>query len=114
MIIRKYVGSFLFHVFNWTFISFIQSILLFLLAAPVYPILLSTQFEPEIQGSDLAFVALDVGLVIFEVFADQQQWGKSPIEPAICRYRHILTWMYSRLPKCKESIPTDRKGSPRV
>lgn len=56
-----------------------QSILLFLLAAPVYPILLSTQFDPEIQGSDLVFVALDVGLVIFEVFADQQQWSKSRI-----------------------------------
>jgi steroid 5-alpha reductase family enzyme len=54
-----------------------QSILLFLLAAPVYPIMLSTQFDPEVQLSDLAFVALDIGLVIWEIFADQQQWSKS-------------------------------------
>ena len=75
-IVRKYVGSFLFHIFNFTFISFMQSILLFLLAAPVYPILLSTQFDPEVQVSDVAFVALDIGLVIWEIFADQQQWSK--------------------------------------
>jgi hypothetical protein len=75
-IVRKYVGSFLFHVFNWTFISFMQSILLFLLAAPVYTILLSTQFDPEVQTSDVAFAALNIGLVIWEVFADQQQWSK--------------------------------------
>ncbi|KAB5570221.1 hypothetical protein GE09DRAFT_699951 [Coniochaeta sp. 2T2.1] len=74
-ILRKYVGSFLFHIFNFTFISFMQSILLFLLAAPVYPILLSIQFDPEVQVSDIAFVALDIGLVIWEIFADQQQWN---------------------------------------
>jgi len=55
-----------------------QSILLFLLAAPVYPVLLSTQFDPEIQGSDLVFLALNIGLVVFEVFADQQQWSEYP------------------------------------
>jgi len=54
-----------------------QSILLFLLAAPVYPILLSTQFDPEIQSSDIAFVTLDIALVVWEIFADQQQWSKS-------------------------------------
>jgi steroid 5-alpha reductase family enzyme len=75
-IVRGYVPSFVFHVFNWTFISFMQSILLFLLAAPVYPILLSTQFDPEVQTSDIAFAALNIGLVIWEIFADQQQWGK--------------------------------------
>jgi steroid 5-alpha reductase family enzyme len=76
-IVRKRVGPVLFHIFNWTFISFIQSILLFLLAAPIYPIMLSTQFDPEIQWSDVAYVATEVGLIVVEIFADQQQWGKS-------------------------------------
>ncbi|RKU40293.1 hypothetical protein DL546_001804 [Coniochaeta pulveracea] len=73
-IVRDRVGPTLFHIFNWTFISFIQSILLFLLAAPVYPIMLSTQFDAEIQYSDVAFVAIELGLILVEVFADQQQW----------------------------------------
>jgi steroid 5-alpha reductase family enzyme len=49
---------------------------LFLLAAPVYPIMLSTQFDPDVQYSDVAFVAIELGLILVEVFADQQQWGK--------------------------------------
>jgi hypothetical protein len=74
------VPKLVFHIFNWTFISFIQSILLFLLATPVYPILLSTQFDPEIQASDIGFAALEIGLVVFEIFADQQQWSKTRLE----------------------------------
>lgn len=54
-----------------------QSIILYLLAAPVYPILLSAQFRPEVGASDLIFLAWQLGLVVFEWFSDQQQWGKS-------------------------------------
>lgn len=70
----------LFHIFNWTFISWMQSILLFLLAAPVYPIMLSTQFDSELQSSDIAFVAIQIGLIVVEIFADQQQWGTSNLD----------------------------------
>lgn len=73
-IIRRNIPSIAFHVLNWTFISFIQSILLFTLAAPVYVILLSTQFESRISTSDIAYVAVELGLIIVEIFADQQQW----------------------------------------
>ncbi|KAK5664057.1 hypothetical protein OQA88_271 [Cercophora sp. LCS_1] len=73
-IIRKHVPKALFHVFNWTFISFIQSILLFMLAAPVYTILLTAQFEPDVTHADLAYVAVELGLILTEWFADQQQW----------------------------------------
>lgn len=66
-----------FTILNITFISFIQSVLLFALAAPTYPILLSIQFQPEIALSDIAFLIFEVGLVTTEWFADQQQWGKS-------------------------------------
>lgn len=62
-----------------TFIAFIQSVLLFSLAAPVYPILLSTQFQPNVAWYDLAFVVFELGLLTTEYFADEQQWGKSSL-----------------------------------
>ncbi|KAK0646595.1 hypothetical protein B0T16DRAFT_413830 [Cercophora newfieldiana] len=74
-IVRKHVPKFVFHVFNWTFISFMQSILLFLLAAPAYSLLLATQFEPELSSADLAFTTVELGLILTEWFADQQQWN---------------------------------------
>jgi steroid 5-alpha reductase family enzyme len=64
-----------FHIFNWIFISFIQSILVFLLSAPVYSLLLAAQFEPEITTSDIAYIAVELGLIVIEAVADQQQWG---------------------------------------
>jgi steroid 5-alpha reductase family enzyme len=64
-----------FHILNWTFISFIQSMLLFALAAPTYVLLLATQFEPNVTNADLAYVAIELGLVATEFIADQQQWG---------------------------------------
>ncbi|KAK3322535.1 hypothetical protein B0H66DRAFT_207489 [Apodospora peruviana] len=73
-LIRQRVPKFVFHVFNWTFISFIQSILLFLLAAPAYSLLLSTEFESELTAADLAYVAVELGLILTEWFADQKQW----------------------------------------
>ncbi|KAI5926575.1 hypothetical protein F4810DRAFT_545012 [Camillea tinctor] len=73
-IIRGRVHPALFFVFNVTFISFIQSILLFLLAAPTYVILLASEFEQGITTADLAFTAIQLGLVLSEWFSDQQQW----------------------------------------
>lgn len=66
-----------FKILNLTFISFMQSIILYLLAAPAYPILLSTQFRSEIDASDLVLVSFELALITTEWFADQQQWGKS-------------------------------------
>jgi steroid 5-alpha reductase family enzyme len=76
-IIRKNVPKAVFHVFNWTFISFIQSILLFLLAAPAYILLLATKFEPDLSSADVAYVAIELGLILTEYLADEQQWGKN-------------------------------------
>ncbi|KAK4668654.1 uncharacterized protein QC764_709270 [Podospora pseudoanserina] len=73
-IIRQYVPKAAFHVFNWTFISFIQSILLFALAAPAYPILLASQFEPNLTSSDIAYTSVELLLILTEWIADQQQW----------------------------------------
>ncbi|KAK3944637.1 hypothetical protein QBC46DRAFT_373908 [Diplogelasinospora grovesii] len=73
-IIRKRMPPVAFHILNWTFISFIQSMLLFALAAPTYVLLLATQFEPNVTNADLAYVAIELGLVATEFIADQQQW----------------------------------------
>jgi steroid 5-alpha reductase family enzyme len=74
-IVRRQVPKIAFHILNWTFISFMQSILLFLIAAPAYGLLLATQFEPELSSADLAFTAVELGLILTEWFADQQQWN---------------------------------------
>lgn len=74
-IVRKNIPAWLFHLFNLTFISFIQSILLFLIAAPAYPLLLSSQFESELSTADMAYVVMELSLVLSEWFSDQQQWG---------------------------------------
>ncbi|KAK6841395.1 hypothetical protein PG987_002255 [Apiospora arundinis] len=73
-IIRKQVHPALFFIFNATFISFIQSILLFMLAAPTYTILLTTQHEPDLTTADLVFTGVQLLLVVSEWFSDQQQW----------------------------------------
>ncbi|KAK0711095.1 hypothetical protein B0H67DRAFT_493016 [Lasiosphaeris hirsuta] len=74
-IIRKQVPKAVFHVFNWTFISFIQSVLLYLLAAPAYVLLLAAKFEPDVSDIDMFYVAVELGLVLTEYLADQQQWN---------------------------------------
>lgn len=66
-----------FKILNVTFIAFIQSVLLFSLAAPVYPILLSTQFQPTVGGVDFIFLAIELVFLNTEYFADEQQWRKS-------------------------------------
>jgi steroid 5-alpha reductase family enzyme len=73
-IVRQHVPKAVFHVFNWTFISFIQSILLFLIAAPAYTVLLASTIEPQLTSADLAYMAIELGLVLTEYIADEQQW----------------------------------------
>ncbi|KAI0481095.1 DUF1295-domain-containing protein [Xylariaceae sp. FL0804] len=74
-IVRGHVHPALFFIFNVTFISFIQSMLLCALAAPTYIILLSSKFEPEITAADLAFAGIQLALVASEFVSDQQQWN---------------------------------------
>jgi steroid 5-alpha reductase family enzyme len=73
-VIRQHVPKAVFHVFNWTFISFIQSILLFMIAAPVYTILLASTIDPDVTSADIAAAAVQLGLVLTEYIADEQQW----------------------------------------
>ncbi|CAG8961035.1 hypothetical protein HYFRA_00002575 [Hymenoscyphus fraxineus] len=74
-ILRKYISPPLFFVFNVTFISLAQSILLFLITTPTYVLLLASRFGNEMVSSDLVFSRVLMGLVLVEFFADQQQWN---------------------------------------
>ncbi|KAI8634729.1 DUF1295-domain-containing protein [Xylariaceae sp. FL1651] len=115
-IIRGQCHPVIFFIFNATFISFIQSILLFLLAAPTYIILLASNIEPKIGTADMIFTVAEVALVVSEWFSDQQQWNyqtakkeyqKTAKVPRGCGYtledlnRGFITtglWAYCRHP----------------
>ncbi|KAJ6446599.1 hypothetical protein O9K51_01372 [Purpureocillium lavendulum] len=75
-IVKSKVPSFAFFLFNVTFISFYQSVLLFAFSCvPAYAILLSTRIEPNITAADMAYFSIEVALVISEWFSDGQQWA---------------------------------------
>lgn len=83
MIVKAKVNSVVWFVFNVVFISFFQSILLYLFSCvPAYVILLSSKFEPGIQAVDLAFFSVEILLVFSEWISDGQQWSRSiPSKP---------------------------------
>ncbi|GME25207.1 hypothetical protein GTA08_BOTSDO03480 [Neofusicoccum parvum] len=75
-IIRSKVPPVAFFIFNITFISLIQSVLLFAVAAPTYILLLSSYLTGEgMNTTDLVLSRILIGLVVVEWFADQQQWN---------------------------------------
>ncbi|KAF4983214.1 hypothetical protein FZEAL_1317 [Fusarium zealandicum] len=74
-ILQRYVPRFVWFIFNVTFISFYQSVLLFAFSCvPAYAILLSTKFEPQVTAADVAYFAVEVALVFSEWMSDGQQW----------------------------------------
>ncbi|PNP41622.1 hypothetical protein TGAMA5MH_06551 [Trichoderma gamsii] len=75
-IVKAKTHPILWFIFNLTFISFFQCILLFLFSGvPTYVILLSSQLEPGIQPVDLVFFGVEVLLVVSEFISDGQQWA---------------------------------------
>ncbi|CAG9972227.1 unnamed protein product [Clonostachys byssicola] len=74
-IVQKYLPRPVWIIFNITFISFIQSVLLFSFSCiPAYAILLSTQFEPSITTPDVLYFVAEVFLVASEFVSDGQMW----------------------------------------
>ncbi|KAF4470918.1 DUF1295 domain [Fusarium albosuccineum] len=74
-ILKGYVPTFIWFIFNLTFISFYQSVLLFAFSGvPAYAILLSSKFEQQITTADFAYFAAEVALVFSEWVSDGQQW----------------------------------------
>lgn len=110
-IIRQHVPRIVFHVFNWTFISFIQSILLFAISAPAYIILLASTIEPDLSSADIASVAFELGLILVEYIADEQQWGKSFCPIWRGKKPQLITRTTRSLPVSKETIQGLGQGS---
>ncbi|KAL9603255.1 MAG: hypothetical protein Q9219_001276 [cf. Caloplaca sp. 3 TL-2023] len=72
-ILRKHISPPLFFVFNVTFISLAQSVLLFLAASPTYVLLLSAPII-KADTSDIIFSQIILGSIFLAFTADQQQW----------------------------------------
>lgn len=80
MIVKDYVGQPWFFLFNVTFISFAQSVLLFSVTTPAYVLLLTTrlasaQNEPTIEIGDLISFGVMLVFVGLSAISDQQQWN---------------------------------------
>lgn len=75
-LLRKKIHPALFFLFNVTFISLIQNVLLFLITTPTYVILLVSRVNDTMDKVDIAFARVMMVLILIEFFADQQQWGK--------------------------------------
>lgn len=77
-IVRSKVNnSFLFMIFNFSFIALAQSLLLLAITAPTYAfVIMAYSKGPETFGlPDLAFSRAAFFFIIIEYFADQQQWN---------------------------------------
>ncbi|KAH8673635.1 hypothetical protein BX600DRAFT_455838 [Xylariales sp. PMI_506] len=79
-IVRRNIHPVFFFILNVTFISFIQSVLLYFLAAPTYTILLASQIEQNVTPIDIAFTTVQLALVLIEWFSDQQQWDYQTVK----------------------------------
>lgn len=75
-VLRKYLSPALFFVFNVAFISLAQSVLLFLITTPTYVMILAARLGEKMSTADVIFARVLMGLVLVELFADQQQWSK--------------------------------------
>jgi steroid 5-alpha reductase family enzyme len=75
-IVKAKIGGVAMFFLNITFISFVQSVLLFLMASPGYIQLLTSRVEPELKITDVIFASIILTLVLIEFTADEQQWRK--------------------------------------
>ncbi len=72
-ILRKIINNkFLFTIFNATFISTYQNLILLLIALPAYHVMKS---EKDINNFDIYLTILFLALFIMETIADQQHWN---------------------------------------
>ncbi|KAI9835360.1 MAG: hypothetical protein M1837_003800 [Sclerophora amabilis] len=75
-LLRQKIHPILFFILNVVFISLIQSVLLFSITLPTYILLLTARITgDQSTTADLVFSRALVCLVLFEWFADQQQWA---------------------------------------
>ncbi|GAB7351249.1 hypothetical protein MBLNU459_g1674t1 [Dothideomycetes sp. NU459] len=74
-IVKSKVSPLVMFLFNVVFISLAQSFLLFSITAPTYVLMLCSRLTgADMLFPDIVFARILMGLVLFEFFADQQQW----------------------------------------
>ncbi|KAH7082300.1 hypothetical protein FB567DRAFT_551269 [Paraphoma chrysanthemicola] len=94
-VVKDYVGPVGMFIFNVTFISLAQNLLLWLITTPTYILLLSSRVAGnELSSWDSFFGRTMLFLVVVEFFADQQQWNY-----------HKAKTAYSKTAK----VPSDKK-----
>lgn len=75
-VLRQHISPSLFFVFNVLFISLAQSVLLFCVATPTYPLLLAAnETQDSYELADKIFPTTLGCLVFLAFYADQQQWN---------------------------------------
>lgn len=77
---KNYVGQPWFFLFNITFISFAQSVLLFFITTPGYVLLLASRLstannQPALELGDWVGAGAMITFVIISAISDQQQWN---------------------------------------
>lgn len=84
-----------------------------MIAAPVYPMLLASTIEPDLTSADLAYLAVQLGLILTEHIADEQQWGKpdclSPCLPLTLQSNFALSTAFQ---SAKKQYQTSAKVPP--
>ncbi|EME48837.1 hypothetical protein DOTSEDRAFT_76350 [Dothistroma septosporum NZE10] len=74
-LIKKQIGQPGFFLLNIFFISSIQPVLLWAVTLPTYVLLNTSRLKPDMAASDKVFGRFLIALVVFEYFADGQQWN---------------------------------------
>lgn len=73
-ILRQQINnSFLFLIFNLTFIASYQNLLLWFICLPIYEV--SKQEVKTLTSGDILLSVVFITLLVFETIADQQQWN---------------------------------------
>ena len=84
MIVQKYVGDFLFHIFNATFIGPYQCVLLYSVTTPAYiMLLLAKHGDGGLLGTDYLLAGIMVFFILMSFIADQQQYSKYSLDSVI-------------------------------
>jgi hypothetical protein len=111
-ILKSKVPAVVYFIFNVTFISLIQSVLLFAFSCvPAYTILLSTRFDPDITAADFAYFAVELLLVLSEWVSDGQQWSMFSNLPVTVRPLGPLANVFPRISKRQASVQQGRQTS---
>jgi len=76
-------------ILDLTFISFQQSVLLWVVTTPAYILLNVSRLEPQLTLADFIFASIILGLLAIETIADQQQWNFHQAKAAYLKHARV-------------------------